>query len=191
MQKEPSSSACAGAASADTAMPTRTAERIASNGVALPPLPVPVNRPVQRRRSSFAPLLKSQVQRREDAVGVDDAVYREPPQEAIAAAPFAVPAEATFGRVVEGVALKIGVVAGRQLTERVHGLEIAVPPLRSTDCHGQVALIVGGQGYRGRLRGVRVGLTLPDVVPNVAAQVHEVAGRRCRSRGRLPEVPRN
>src|SRR2546428_107502 len=42
------------------------------------PLPVPANRSVQRRRASFAPLLKSQVQRHEDAVGVDDAVHHEP-----------------------------------------------------------------------------------------------------------------
>src|SRR5688500_10876458 len=145
---------------------------------------VPVNHSVQCRAASSTALLEAQVERSEAAVGVNDSVDHEPALERIAASALAGPVEATFGRVVERVAFEIGIVAGLQLAQRVHGLEVSVP-LPSINPDGEAASI-GRQVDRGVLRRVRIDLALADIITGVAVEVDKVPGQRSRARGRLP-----
>ena len=130
-------------------------------------------------------LLEAQVQSRDAAIGVGDAVNGEPPEEGIAAPALTEPVEATLGRVVKWVAAQIRVIATLQLAERAHRLEISGPPLRTADRDGEVAPR-GRNGNGGSCRRVCVGLPQADVVPDIAVEVDIVARRRSRAGCWLP-----
>ena len=149
-----------------------------------------MNRPVQSGGVAFAVLLEAQVDRSESTSGIRDVVDDEPALQGIATPPVAGPVEATFCRVVERIALKARVVAGLELIETAHRLEIAAPLLLSGDTHRKAAPARYDRKSCIRLC-VRVGLTCADKVAGVALQIHEVAGRRGRARSiaRRPASP--
>src|SRR6266550_8129124 len=84
----------------------------------------PVNRPVQRRRSSFTVLLESQVDAREPVARVGDVIEHKPSRQRVAAAALPRPVQAALGWIVERIADQIGVVANFQGVDTVHYLEI-------------------------------------------------------------------
>lgn len=92
-----------------------------------------MNCPVQSGNSALAVLLETQVDRGERAVDVSDAVYGEPTFLGIAAAPITRPIEATEHRIIKRVALEAWVITPLKLADRIHGLEIAIPPRVSID----------------------------------------------------------
>src|SRR5439155_27089648 len=140
-------------------------------------IPPPVDRTVQSGGASLTVLLEAQVNSRQIAVVVCDAVDGEPTRESIAAAPLARPAEAPQRRVIEGVALEVGVITGLELGERARRLKLPGPLLVSLNTEGEVATV---RGYRKDGVGLRVAvvLTPADVITWVALELHVVRGRR-------------
>src|SRR5438552_9058729 len=133
----------------------------------------PMDRPVQRGGAALTMLLESQVHGAEIVAVVADAVDSEPPGDCIAAAPFSEPTQAALRRVVERIALQIGVITGLQPAERAGTLEVPGPPLVAGDADGKVAATHRLRDDGARL-GVFVGLTPADVIAGVALQLHEV-----------------
>ena len=133
---------------------------------------------MQRGGAALAVLFKAQVNGRERAVQISDAVDYKPALQGIAAASVAGPIKTAQHRIVKRVALQARVVPRLELSERVHGLEIAGPLFIPIDPYRQVTRVGSYRESRGRLC-VRVGLTLADEVADVTLQVDIVAACRC------------
>src|SRR6266480_4797790 len=136
----------------------------------------PVNRAVQRGGATLAMLLEAHVDGGQIAAGVRDAIDGEPTRESIAPAPFSGPIEATLRRVVEQVALEVGVIPGLELRERARDLEVPGPRLVSADADAEVACACRHVNDGVRLRVV-VGLPATDVIAGVALESHVVGSR--------------
>src|SRR6266516_3218473 len=128
-------------------------------------------------------LLEAHVDGGQIAADVCDAIDGERTRERIAPAPFAKPVEASLRRVMERVALEVGVIPGLELRERARALEVTEPRLVSPDADAEVAFTCRHLNDCVRLRVV-VGLTATDVITDVALEAHGVRSPGCaRTRG--------
>jgi hypothetical protein len=109
---------------------------------------------MKRGSISFAVLLKAQVNGREIAVGVGDAVDGEPALQGVATTPLTTPIEATCRRIVKRVAPKIVVGTCLKLTEGVWKLETSSPSLVSVNSEGEETTCCGCR-MRARSGGTR------------------------------------
>src|SRR6267143_2267193 len=147
----------------------------------------PVDLAVESGKIALTVLLEAQVERAKRPAGVRHAIDDEPACERVASASLAVPTEPAARGIVDGEPLELPVVAGLELGNGGHGLEVSVPT--QANAHREP---VAGRGDPDGGVGRRIGerLSLADVVARVALEIDIVAHRGRGARGRLPEAGR-